>query len=265
MKSVFRHVGAYFWYLRANWLSLMAYPVPFVVVNLAGLLYSLVSAAAVWIIFSKVRAIGGWSFPQVLLIYGFSILSRSLFHLFCVNIVTLSGMIRNGDIDRNLVRPLNPLFQVIADYLDNDDYGEFAAGCYLIWVSLGMLGMRTVANLAWAVIAAISGGIIYTSVHLIANTMSFFTIENRAITVLAWVLDGFTRYPLDIYGRGIRSLLTWVIPFGFVSFYPAQAILQASRPLALAGKLTPAVALLFSSVAYGIWKWGLNNYQGVGN
>ena len=81
MKSVFRHVGAYFWYLRANWLSLMAYPVPFVVVNLAGLLYSLVSAAAVWIIFSKVRAIGGWSFPQVLLIYGFKMCIRDRYQV----------------------------------------------------------------------------------------------------------------------------------------------------------------------------------------
>ena len=81
--------------------------------------------------------------------------------------------------------------------------------------------------------------------------MSFFTIENRAITVLAWEPDGFTRYPLDIYGRGINPYLhddsIWLC-----QFLSGAGNLAGQPPLAPAGKLTPAVALLFSSVAYSI-------------
>jgi ABC-2 type transport system permease protein len=264
-NTVMRYAGIYLWYLRSNWLSLMAYPVPFVVVNIAGIMDSVISVAAVWVLFSKVQAIGGWNFPQVILIYGFSILSRSLFHLFCVNIVSISTMVREGGMDRILVRPLNPLYQVLADYLDNDDYGEFLLGCLLVWFSLGGLGIRTLPNVIWAVIAVISGGTIYLSVHIIVNTVSFFTIENKAITGLAWQLDEFTRYPLNIYGRGIRAFLTWVVPFGFVSFFSAQPLFRVSRNWVFAGWLTPIVALVFFGVAYGFWKWGLSNYQGVGN
>ena len=264
VRSIWRHARLYPWYLRANWLSLMAYPVPWVLQNLFGIAYSLGSVAAVWVLFSKIRAIGQWTFPQVMLIYGLSIFSRSLFHLFWVELISLSQMVRNGDVDRLLVRPLNPLFQVVAGYLDNDDYGEFAVSVYLMWTSLGMLGQRTAANLLWLLVAGISGSVIFASVHIVANATAFFTVEARGITALAWSMDEFTRYPADMYGRGVHALITWLVPVAFAAFYPAQLVFGNGRMAAIA-KLTPLVAAMTFAVANGFWQWTLDHYQGVGH
>lgn len=264
IQDFWRHVRIYPWYFRANWLSLMAYPVPFTFQNLFGIVYSLGSAAAVWVLFTKVRSIGHWTLPQVMLIYGLSIFSRSLFHLYWVNIITLQGMVRNGEMDQLLVRPLNPLFQVIAGYLDNDDYGEFAVSIYLMWTSLGMLGQRTPSNALWLLISGLSGSLIFASIHIVANATAFFTIESRGISDLAWAMDEFTRYPTDMYGRGIRTLSTWLIPIAFASFYPAQLIFGDGRMAAIA-RMTPVVAAITFASANRFWRWALDHYQGVGN
>lgn len=150
------HLKLYYWFLRANWLSLMAYPAEFITVNLAGILYSLGSVCTVWVLFSRIRAIGDWTFPQVLFIYGLSLLSRSLIHLFWADLMSVSWMVRTGRMDRLLVRPLNVLYQVVAGYLDNDDWGELLMATGLIWASLKSLGKARIRNVLWTVTAGVS-------------------------------------------------------------------------------------------------------------
>ena len=264
IRSVWRHVRLYYWYLRVNWLSLWAYPVVFVMMNVAGIVYALGSVAAVWVLFSKIHAIGDWTLPEVMLIYGLSIFSRSLFHLFWVALMNTSAMIKAGDIDRLLARPLNPLYQLVAGYLDNDDWGELLTAVILVWTSLGMLGQRTVANILWCLVASVSGSIICASIHLVCNATAFFTVESGGMSQLAWTMDEFTRYPADIYGKRVQAIITWVIPVAFASFHPAQVILGEGR-LRRLGLLSPVAAMTCFALAYWFWCRAMDKYQGVGN
>ncbi len=259
-----RYVSVYFWYLRANWLSLMAYPWEFFITNTAGIAYSLGSVAAVGILFTQIKAIGDWGFAQVLLIYGLSILSRSLFHLFWVNLMSLPAMIKDGTFDILLVRPLNPLFQVVAGYLDDDDWGELITAGILIWTSLGMLGKKTSLGILWALSSGIFGSLIFASIHIAANGVSFFTVENSGFTSLAWTLDEFSRYPRDIYGKTARVVITWVFPVAFASFFPAQLLFQ-DNSMVLWALGTPFVAALTLAAALRFWEFALNHYQGAGH
>ena len=264
LSSIWRHARLYYWYLRANWLSLWAYPVPFIMMNVAGIVDALGSVAAVWALFSKIHAIGDWTLPEAMLIYGLSIFSRSLFHLFWIELMNTSAMVKAGDIDRLLVRPLNPMYQLVAGYLDNDDWGELLTAVALVWTSLGMLGHRTVANVFWCLLASVSGSLIFASIHAVCNGMAFFTVETGGFSQLAWTTDEFSRYPADIYGKGVRALITWVIPVAFASFYPAQVILGEGR-LRLIGLLSPVAAILSFAFAYWFWGKAMDKYQGVGN
>ena len=64
-------------------------------------------------------------------------------------------------------------------------------------------------------------------------------------------------------------LLAFVIPFGFMNYFPASYFLHKADnglglPLAI-GVLTPAVGVVFLVVAYAFWRFGLQRYQGVGH
>ena len=80
----------------------------------------------------------------------------------------------------------------------------------------------------------------------------------------------FTRYPIGIYSRGVRLLLlTFVLPFAFMNYFPATYFLgKSDNALSLppfVGLLTPLIGLVFLAIAYAFWRVGLDRYQGVGH
>src|SRR5712692_3603942 len=73
------------------------------------------SLATIWVIMQKVPSLNGWTLTELLLIYGLVIFCRSFSHMFTDNTWRVGGAIRAGDFDRYLVRPIDPLFHLLAD------------------------------------------------------------------------------------------------------------------------------------------------------
>ena len=88
-------------------------------------------------------------------------------------------------------------------------------------------------------------------------------MESIPVTQMVFGMNEFAKYPLTIYSRGIGLVLTWIIPYGFVSFYPANHLL-GREPGAIVW-LAPLVALVFVTIAYRVWKFGLRHYSGTGS
>ncbi len=280
MRTFGSYVGLYLCYLRVNWLALMAYPTEFWGNNLGNVAGNLLGIAAVGIVFGHVRAIGGWSFDQVLFLYALAMVARSLWHLFMVNCLNLPYYVQRGTLDRLMVRPVNILFQVYADYLDNDDWGEAVIGLVVLGtlsVRLGLVGVgpevglaRSLTNVLWLAVIALSGTAIFAAIHLAANTTSFWLVQAGAVSQLVWQVDGFSRYPLNVYSRPLRFVLSWLLPFGFINFYPAHLFFGPSGVpegggLLWVARLTPLVAAAAFGLAYRFWQAGLDHYQGAGS
>ena len=72
------------------------------------------------------------------------------------------------------------------------------------------------------------------------------------------------RYPITVYAIGIRATLTLLVPFAFVSFFPASALLGRGD-YAWVGWLTPLVAAYCVAVAGWVFRRGLRRYESAGN
>jgi ABC-2 type transport system permease protein len=66
-----------------------------------------------------------------------------------------------------------------------------------------------------------------------------------------------------MYNRGISVLLTWIIPFGFASFYPASYILD--RDVGLLAWAGVVIAVVLLVLGYRFWLFGLRHYTGTGS
>jgi ABC-2 type transport system permease protein len=79
----------------------------------------------------------------------------------------------------------------------------------------------------------------------------------------------FSRYPISIYGRGVRVVLAFILPFAFMNYFPATFLLHKSETgfnlNPAVGLLTPVVGALWVAGAYAFWRGGLNRYQGTGS
>src|SRR5215813_1204277 len=67
--------------------------------------------AVVYLIFGRTQAIAGWTFPELLFLYGFSLLPMALFNVISVNLYQFSdSYLIQGKFDRVLLRPVHTLF-----------------------------------------------------------------------------------------------------------------------------------------------------------
>ncbi len=153
--------------------------------------------------------------------------AHTINNTFFFTVGNVGDHVREGVFDRFLVRPLDPLFQVLSQpgQIWPDElvialiFFAFAQGVvHLHW---------SIATAALLVLAFIGGALIDFAVQLAVATLSFWVIR---LDTLRWVVmsleSDFTRYPLSIYNRAVRIMLGYVFPFAFMNYFPATTLLH---------------------------------------
>src|SRR5208283_5149547 len=77
-------------------------------------------------------------------------------------------------------------------------------------------------NFLMLIIFVISGAMILSAINLITSTAAFWTVNSHVIMESVTSLQEFALYPITIYPKFISILLTWIVPYAFASFYPAN-------------------------------------------
>ncbi len=265
MVTVRRYTSLYWFFLLQRFKILMEYRMNFFIGAVSTILVQSAGLLTIWVIMSQVPNLNGWTLDEVLLIYGLITLARSINHMFADNLWTIGwGYIRPGGFDRFLVRPINPLFHLLADRFCHDGIGVFLVGFTLVAISSSHLGIVwTPLNSLYLIMIVLSGGLIFIALNLITATSAFWIVESIPVTKVVFDTNDFARFPLTIYPRAISFVLTWIIPYGFASFYPASQIL--GRDVGIMAWLPPVVALVLAVISYRVWLFGLKHYGGTGS
>ncbi|MBC5825639.1 MAG: ABC-2 family transporter protein [Candidatus Eremiobacteraeota bacterium] len=266
-----RHWSAYREFWRLNFLTLMEYKVNFFIWLAFTIVYHGVALGAIWIMMSRFPSMNGWHWQQVFFLYALYMLGHTLNNTFFFTIGEVPDLVREGRFDRLLVRPLDPLFQVLSQP------GQIWPDELVIALIVFILAQGAV-HLQWSsstvvllVLATLGGAYIDFAIQLIIATLSFWVVR---LDALRWVVmsleNDFTRYPLSIYNRAVRIMLAYVFPFAFMNYFPATVLLHKSAEVGYTfnpqlGWLTPVVGAVWFAAAYSFWRLGLNKYQGTGS
>lgn len=225
-----------------------------------------------YLVFKQIPNLAGWSFEQLVFIYGFAQIPRGIDHLFTDNIWLIAWrMIINGNFDRYMLRPMNLFFQVIAEKLQPDAIGELLVG--IILVSRGLSKGIVVVDLAHIVLFIVSifaGALIYTSIKLFFAALAFWIKQSGPFLQFAYECANFAKYPTEIYAKGIQFFITWVVPFAFVAYLPGRYFLGIAGdsnlfygPGVIGAECI--IALIFWNVAYFVFNRGTRVYESAGN
>jgi ABC-2 type transport system permease protein len=136
----------------------------------------------------------------------------------------------------------------------------------LVLLGTALAGLRlalTPATALYLIIATLSGGLIFIALNLLTCVSAFWIMDSVPVTRAVFDNHLFVQYPLTIYPRAVSNLLTWVIPYGFASFYPASFLL--GRDVGVLAWLGPVVAVVLLLVGYRFWLFGLRHYSGTGS
>ena len=225
-----------------------------------------------YLVFEQIPDLQGWTLEQLIFIYGFAQIPRGIDHLFTDNIWLISWrMIINGDFDRYMLRPMNLLFQVISEKLQPDALGELLVGTILVVraITKGVVvldGMR----ILFFFLSIAAGALIYTAIKLIFASMAFWVKMSGPFLQVAYNMADFAKYPTEIYAKGVRFIITWVLPFAFVAYLPAGYFLGKEvffgwlNGAGLIG-MEWGIAVLFSLIGYVFFQKGTRIYESAGN
>lgn len=260
-----RYMDLYWNFLLQRLKILMEYRVNFLIGAASTIFLQAASLMTVWVVMGQVPLLKGWNFEEVVLVYGLVTLSKSINHMFADNLWTIGRVyIRTGGFDRFLLRPIDPLFHLLADRFCHDGVGNLLVGAVLVVYSWAALAIPvTVMNLLYLVIMVVSGGLIFIALNLITCVSAFWIMDSVPVTRVVFDNHHFTEFPLTIYPRAIGIWLTWVIPYGFASYYPASYLL--GRDVGTLAFLGPVVAAVLMVFGYRFWQFGLRHYSGTGS
>jgi ABC-2 type transport system permease protein len=258
-----RIFGAYFvQFLKMR----LAYRMDFFIDTLAVGFSLLIQLAVLSVLFSKVRELDGWSFPQVLFIYGFSLVPLGLFNLVSVNLYGFADdYLIGGRFDRVLLRPVGSLAQVIFESFNVSGLNEILLGLAVMAHASVKLGADFgVMDLLALLVLAPGAALVYLGVFLAITAVSFWVEDKMGLAPPVYNLIRFSRYPITIYSLPVRIFLTFVLPFAWVAFYPA-AWFVGGPELAKVALATPLVGALVFTGAVLMWRCGVRNYVSTGS
>jgi ABC-2 type transport system permease protein len=218
------------------------------------------------VLFKKVPQIGGWSFDEVLFLYGFSLIPYGFFNIISLNLYEFGNTyIIEGKFDRVLLRPVSSLFQVLFETFRIEALQEIATGTYCMFCASRQLGIAwTPTRFAMLLFFGVCASMIYVSVFLMLTTISFWFEDRIGVHPPVWNMMAFGRYPLTIYSPVVQFFLCWIVPFGLASFYPSVRMLGRTVSPAYA-PLVPVVAVVFLTVAISLWNLGTRRYSSTGS
>lgn len=217
-------------------------------------------------VFNQIPSLNGWTFYEILFIYGFSQLPRGIDHLFADYLWVFSGnSIIRGDFDRYLLRPINPLFHVLSERLQLDAVGEIVIGVIItIYAAINLHLNITLIGVILFIITILAGTLIYTSIKLFFASWAFWIKDSFPLLNIVYMFSDFAKYPNSIYSKGIQIFLSFIIPFSFTAFIPAAYFLnKATLFYSVIG--TVLAAIITSTIAYKTWLAGIKVYESAGN
>lgn len=208
-----------------------------------------------WIIIYSLKSdVGGYSFKQILIVWGLAAGSYGFSHFFFKRVYSLSDMITNGKLDAYIVQPKNILLSAITSDVDPSAIGDMLYGIIMMIIS----GL-TIPDCILFILFCILGGIILTDVAVIYGSLSFWL--NRA-DMLAFIGNGlithFATYPEGIFDGIARVLLYTIIPVGITNYIPVQIISHFDIRLTL---LVIGITAIWTALAWIIFYRGLRRYS----
>lgn len=264
MKKISDNISLYFSLLKISLKEILIYRIDCIVGIVSQLIVQLVSLIFVLIVFENTGNIAGWNFKQILLLYGVTRIPIGIAG-YCFDSLYDIGpkYIRNGDFDKILLRPVHPLISIIGSSREFVSIADFILGLIISIYMLIQLSIPiTIILILKIIFFSIIGAVIIGAINTIFSISSFWTYRSNEIIWSFYRMYTFTEYPIDIYNKFIRILITIILPFSFVAYYPTMNYLGMDKYMSY---LSPIVAIILWVIAIKLWNWALNKYRSTGN
>lgn len=260
-RNMRRYLSLYFHFFRNCLMRDLEFRFNVLVWTLMDFVWFGLLLVSVELIFGQVQTIAGWSKGEVLILLCIDALFFDFLWTFVLdNLKYFSRLVRYGDLDFALLKPINLRFLVSTRYFESDHYLRILFLLYLIPKFLGDYHIYPTiwSWLMFGLLFAL-GIFIFYNLFFILTTTNFWFINLFNLQDLFNEIVDAGRFPVYVFKGGMRLFFICIIPIAFIATFPTQALLgRAGFEMVLMAIL---IGLAMFILSQKFWHFALRRYQ----
>ena len=250
-------------YLRIGFVTLVQYPADTVIWILSMLLREASGFIGIITIASVAGGLGKWGIYEICILFSICAIIEAIGQAFLDCVWSISSSIRKGKLDVILVRPASPFVQLLGQRVHFQAVITMVIYIGILAYSMRQFGISGgVGTILFLLETIICGTIINTGLYTIFNSLNFWIVNGNDVAELVLTCREFAKYPLSVFPMMIRTFFTYMIPFGFMGYYPVAFLTGKTGAWVIWAM--PLAAFGVVSVAGLLWKAGLRGYNSTG-
>ena len=172
--------------------------------------------------------------------------------LFLENCNEFSNLVRTGDLDFLLLKPIDEQFLITCRRVDWSVSPNIIMGFCVMAVSLWNKGWEFDAlRVALFAMTFTCGVAIAYSFMLVLTSFSVWLVRNQSLMEMWWLFSSLARYPREIFQRGWANSLdlvfTYILPILLVVNVPSRVMVKTIEPKMVGFIMVVTVASLAAS------------------
>jgi|GEM_PF-714478 len=210
-------------------------------------------------------SLGTWGFYDLAVLSCIMLIATAITQLF-FGFARFSQNVLQGEIDKYLCRPIDPIFALIAEEIHLLPLiQQMFSGIFILWALVNTYGTPPAFGNVVLSVAILAAGCML--IVLIEGCISLLTFWFNNVSNLLHAFSTFRsveRYPLDIFPLPARVSFTLILPVGFVSTIPTSVFLgktTAGHTYFLLGIL---LAVFWFILYISLSKAGVKRYESYG-
>jgi ABC-2 type transport system permease protein len=220
------------------------------------------------IIYRQVVRIGDWSREEYFAFMATGMLINALVEAFFMpNVANYSELIRTGNLDFVLLKPIDPQFLISFEKMDLPQLNQVVLSGALLAYSLFRIGLPIdpVRMVMYVVFVAVGVTFFYSLMLILASTSVWFG-RNTGLYDFWFYVTIFARYPRGIYsgspaGEVLQFGFSYMVPILLVVTVPARVLLGKVLDPSWLTVVAVASAVVGLAVSRAVFQWSLRSYR----
>lgn len=235
-------------------------------VAISQIIISIGELFSVYLLFKQFNSVGNWGFYEAALMFGIITTIFSFAECFARGYDEFSKLIKNGDLDRMLVRPINIHKQIFCSKMEFVKLSRVFLGLAVCIIALINMNITwTIWKVLVLIATFVCGFMVILGVFMIGAGVSVFTVDNlEFINIITNGSKELAFYPIDIYKKWLTRIFTFIIPIACFNYLPLCYLTgKGSLPQIVYG-ISPLLGMLFFIPCLLFMNWCLKKYQSTG-
>lgn len=256
-----RYFKIWWGFCQTSFMSDIEYRANMVIKILVDIIWYAAQFSVFEVLYRHTDSIGGWAHDQTRVFMAVLFVVDSIYMvLFHENLDNLSWLVKKGDLDLLLTKPVSSQFMVSCKKVNVTYLGNVVlTGIFLVWAVHQLqapVGFDQILLFLFSIIFSLS----VTYVFRMCFSILALIFQNAEYITFVWYsLYRFGTRPDSMYPSFVRYALLSFIPVAFIASVPARFLVEGVQWDLFLGGLGLSCLLLFSTAQF--WNYALKKYS----